>query len=515
MALQAGDTIGDYSIIGRIGSGGMATIYQAYHKRLGRHAAIKLLHDTFVQDGSFLERFQREARIVARLEHPHIVPIYDYAEFNHQPYLVMKYIGGGTLKRRLIKFGITLEEINRMMTLLADALTYAHQQDVLHRDIKPSNILMDERHLPYITDFGLARIAQAGDSTISHDMMLGTPFYISPEQAKGERDLSPATDVYSFGIILYELLVGTVPFTADTAYAIVHEHIYNPPRPPSQLNPDLTSAVDDVLLKALAKDPASRYQTATALMDDFKLAMAESGVTALPKDRSRVQKTPPLRSRPPAAFPVTPRLDHEPADDSPGRKARVEGAVDMSSFNLNELGQKLDRTIRHGVDYVSDIAGQIESKIKKSPPQPTQEELIRQRVEKKLHARRDLIQHLAVYLTVNGIFWLLYLSSGEFGFPWPIFITGFWGIGVVSQYVEFYYKHGRGAEKREAEIEEEVTRQMRLSQQRKSKVEADEAADVGILDLDSIDAHQVRLKADGELTDSFIDQADDEKRAGR
>lgn len=492
MTLRAGDTIGDYSIIGQIGAGGMATIYKAHHNRLDRHVAIKLLHDSLVQDVGFLERFQREARIAARLEHPHIVPIYDYVEFNHQPCLVMKHINGGTLKRRLIKFGITFAEINRMMTMLADALTYAHEQGVLHRDIKPSNILIDARGLPYITDFGLARIVQAGDSTISHDMMLGTPFYISPEQARGESDLTAATDVYSFGIILYELLVGTAPFTGDTAYAIVHEHIYGQPIPPSELNRDLTSAVDDALLKALAKSPAARYQSATALMDDFKLAMAASGVTDLPKDRSVVQKMPQPRAG----------------------GARSQAAGDMGGFNLNELGQKLDRSIRQGVDYVSDLAGHIESKIKRSPPPPTTEELIRRRVEKKLHARRDLAQHLAVYVMVNSVFWLMYLSSGTFGFPWPIFITGFWGIGLVSQSVEFYYKHGRGAEKREAEIEREVARQMRAAHGRKSKA-ADEYVDVEILDLDHIEARRLRLDADGELTDSLIEEADHDEKRGR
>jgi serine/threonine-protein kinase len=178
------------------------------------------------------------------------------------------------------------------MTSLADSLTYAHEKDVLHRDIKPSNILIDDRDLPYITDFGLARIAQVGESTISHDMMLGTPFYISPEQAKGNKDLTPTTDIYSFGIILYELLVGTVPFTAETPYAIVHKHIYNQPTPPSHINKDLTSAIDDVILKALAKNPADRYQTAIELMLDFTTAMEASGVIQLPPDRSVVQKTP-------------------------------------------------------------------------------------------------------------------------------------------------------------------------------------------------------------------------------
>ena len=241
MSLSAGDSIAGYEIVSQVGAGGMATVYKAYHERLDRHVAIKILHDTFARDDSFLERFEREARIVARLEHPHIVPIYDYADVDNQPYFVMKYIEGGTLKRRLIKQGITLDEIKGMMTLLADGLSYAHEKGVLHRDIKPSNILIDERDLPYISDFGLARIVQVGDSTISHDMMLGTPFYISPEQARGERELTPATDVYSFGIILYELLVGSVPFIADTPYAIVHEHIYTQPEPPSQLNPELSA----------------------------------------------------------------------------------------------------------------------------------------------------------------------------------------------------------------------------------------------------------------------------------
>ncbi len=545
MALQAGEALGQYQITGQIGSGGMATVYKAYHEKLDRYVAVKVMHDTFVQDDNFLERFQREARIVARLEHPHIVSVYDYAETQHQPYLVMQYVNGGTLKRRFIKFGMTLDDVKKMMTLLADALTYAHEKDVLHRDIKPSNILIDERDMPYITDFGLARIAQVGESTISHDMMLGTPFYISPEQAKGEKNLTPTTDIYSFGIILYELLVGTVPFTADTPYAIVHEHIYNKPTPPSHRNPELTSAIDDVIMKALAKNPSDRYQTATALMHDFNIAIEASGITELPADRSSIQPTPKPIAPPIAPSPIAPPyISGESSTKSPqvsyttdskGRRVRVEGAWDMGNFTLSDLGQKLDHMVHTGVDYVSDLANQIEEKSKQPTPQPTQEEIIRKRIEQKLHARREIIQHLVVYAVINIGLWFLYLSNTDatgifsgvpisevdFGFPWPIFPTVFWGMGVVMQVIEYYYKHGGGADRRENEIQAEITRQMRLTQMREAERRKgmynpdEETGDYEIFDIDNLEARQVRLNEDGELTDSFIQEADPNQRQAR
>ncbi len=480
MTLNKGDDFAGYEIKTRIGSGGMATVYQAYHERLDRHVAIKVLHESFVRDDTFLERFEREARIIARLEHPHIVPIYDYAEIEGQPYIVMKYIEGGTLKRRVIKEGIAIDDMANMMSMLADALTYAHEKGVLHRDIKPSNILIDERDLPYISDFGLARIAQVGDSTISHDMMLGTPFYISPEQARGERDLSPATDVYAFAVILYELLTGQVPFGGDTAYAIVHEQIYSPPTPPSHINAELTPALDDVLLKALAKKPAQRYQTATALMRDLKVALAESVLTRLP----------PLHV---ASF-------------GGGRAQRPSSDFEAKDYGLGDLGQKIDKSIRRGVEFASEIAEHFDKKKKKPPPSP--EELIRQRVEKKLKARSDFLQHLTVFLAINGICWLIWIFSRG-GFPWPAFVTATWGIGLVNQYVDYYYKHGRGADRGEEEIESEITRQMRVSQWYEAdrrKVGYDDEAD--LRDPDDLGARAVRLNDDGELSDSFIDEAE-------
>lgn len=281
-------TIGGYKIIGQIGAGGMATVYEAYQEKLDRHVAIKWMHASFIQDRQFVGRFEREARIVARLDHPNIVPIYDYDTQDNRPYLVMKYIDGQTLKDRMAESPLTLSEIVSVMNTVASTLDYAHAQGVLHRDLKPSNIILDENGMAYLTDFGLARITHQGESTLSVDSMLGTPHYISPEQALGDKTLDGRTDVYSFGVLLYEMLVGRLPFTADTPYAIVHKHIYASPPAPSALNPDIPPAVERVLLKALAKAPSDRYPTATALMTDLMRALQTTGVDEL--DASRIER---------------------------------------------------------------------------------------------------------------------------------------------------------------------------------------------------------------------------------
>ncbi len=274
MSFQTGDNIGPYQITKQLGRGGMATVYQAYHPALDRYVAIKGMHVAFSEDPNFLARFQREARVVAKLEHPNIVPIYDFAEHGGQPYLVMKYIEGDTLKARLGKGPLTQPELIRIVESIGGALDYAHRQGILHRDIKPSNVLLSPDGGIYLTDFGLARIAQAGESTLSADMMLGTPQYISPEQAIGATHLDEGTDIYSFGIMLYELVVGQVPFSADTPYSIVHDHIYTPLPLPRLRKADVPEPVERVLLKALAKKRADRYETVAQLVDAFKKGIA-------------------------------------------------------------------------------------------------------------------------------------------------------------------------------------------------------------------------------------------------
>lgn len=281
MSFTVGDTIGQYRIMDQLGQGGMATVYKAYHANLDRYVAFKVLHPAFKEDPNFLERFKREAQIVARLEHPHIVPVYDYAAHESQPYLVMKFIEGESLKARLKRQPPTLDETIRLLEIVASALTYAHQHGILHRDIKPSNIMLDREGTPFITDFGLARIAQAGESTLSQDMMLGTPQYISPEQAKGVQNLGPGTDIYSLGVIIYEMVVGRVPFNADTPFAIIHDHIYKPLPLPTHVNPEVPFQVEQVLLKALSKEPDDRYVSAVEMIEAFRNAVKIAGMTEL------------------------------------------------------------------------------------------------------------------------------------------------------------------------------------------------------------------------------------------
>ncbi|WKZ34681.1 MAG: protein kinase [Anaerolineales bacterium] len=278
MSFNAGENIGPYQIIEQLGQGGMATVYKAYHAALDRYVALKVLHTAFHEDHTFTARFQREARVVARLEHPNIVPVYDFAEHQSRPYLVMKYIEGDTLKARLGQGELTSGEIEQVVNSVGSALGYAHEQGILHRDIKPSNVLLSTDGVMYIADFGLARIAQAGESTLSSDSIMGTPQYISPEQAMGKKELDAGTDIYSFAVMLYEMVVGQVPFSADTPFSIIHDHIYTPLPLPMDINPKVPESVQRVLLKALAKERKDRYATVAEMVNAFKDAWTEAGV---------------------------------------------------------------------------------------------------------------------------------------------------------------------------------------------------------------------------------------------
>ncbi len=278
MPFAAGETVGPYQVIEQLGQGGMATVYKAYHPGLDRYVAIKVLHPDLKEDNTFIARFQREARLVAKLDHPNIVAVHDFAEHNGYPYLVMKFIEGETLKHRLLRGPLSSREIEDVVENVGSALAYAHQQGILHRDVKPSNVLLSRDGHLYLADFGLARIAQAVDSTLTSDAVIGTPQYISPEQAVGKKELDEGTDIYSFGVMLYEMVVGRVPFNADTPFAIIFDHIYTQLPMPRSVNPAVPESVEQVLVKALAKERADRYANVPEMVDAFKSAWESAGI---------------------------------------------------------------------------------------------------------------------------------------------------------------------------------------------------------------------------------------------
>ena len=266
MALEHGQRIGDrYTLIERIGSGGMADVWSADDSMLGREVALKFLHERFAQDQQFVERFRREAQAAAGLQHPNVVGVYDRGEHEGRHWIAMEYVQGASLKD-LINRGLSVGEAVEIVRQILAGARFAHERGIVHRDLKPHNVLVDGEGRARVTDFGIAR---AGASEITQTgSVLGTAQYLSPEQAQGF-EVTATSDLYSIGVILYEALTGRVPFEADTAVAIALKQVSEQPRPPSELRPQVPPALDAVVLKALAKDPANRFQTA----DEFLRAL--------------------------------------------------------------------------------------------------------------------------------------------------------------------------------------------------------------------------------------------------
>ena len=488
MSFSEGQNVGPYRIVAQMGHGGMATVYKAYHARLDRTVAIKAMHQAFMEDQSFHARFEREAQIVAKLEHPHIVPVYDFADYEGQPFLVMKFVEGQTLKAVNERGVLTLDDILRVMPPIADALDYAHRQGVLHRDIKPSNIILGNDGIPYLTDFGLARLAQLGQSSLSADLLVGTPNYISPEQAMGRTDLDTRTDLYSLGVVLYELVVGRVPFSADTPFAVIHDHIYRPLPAPSSINPDVTPEVEAVLVKALAKNPAERYSTASEMIAAFELAVETSGLTALKPDRIATAGESLAQARAAQDAILTPSSTPSTAytivDDTPGEKPKrheddygrqrrssprsrdghVEASFDLNLDNagraLAQVGNQVRSLVESGIALMSGQDDELVS--------PDDDNALRRRVERQVKKRSEFNVHLAVFFFANIVLWMIFsFASGVLPtdlqalaqeFPWPLIITFGWGSGLLAHFIDTYYQTGPRAAARLRAIHTEFER---------------------------------------------------------
>src|SRR6184192_4626506 len=259
---------GRYLIIRKLGAGGMANVYLAEDQELGRQVAIKILDGRHAADNSFIERFRREAKNAAGLSHPNIVSIYDRGEAEGTYYIAMEYLSGRSLKELIVSRGPTPIKIAVDYTrqILA-ALSFAHRNGIVYRDIKPHNVVVDSDGRLKVTDFGIAR---AGASQMTEvGSIIGTAQYLSPEQARGA-PVDPTSDLYSVGVVLFELLTGQVPFTGDTPLEIAMKHLSQIPKPPSELRPDVPHDLDMVVLRALAKEPSERYQSAQEMDADLE-----------------------------------------------------------------------------------------------------------------------------------------------------------------------------------------------------------------------------------------------------
>ncbi len=325
---------GQYAIRSVLGRGGMATVYLARQASMDRDVAIKVMAAELADDEQFVARFEHEAQLIARLQHPHILPVIDFGREGKHIYIVMQSVRGGSLDDRLSRGPLPLPLAARMLGQIASALTFAHEQGIVHRDLKPNNVLLDERDNAYLTDFGIAKMLAGTTKLTATGNILGTPAYMAPEQWRGEL-VDARTDIYSLGIMLYEMVLGQLPFSGDTPYTLMYKHFNDAPPPPHLANPDLDPGVEAVILRALAKNPDDRYQSAEAMAEDFVTALRAGPTRRRPAPAPEMEKTvigeeaeptrapsPPERATPPAppgGVPPTQAAPPRPPVPPPGR----------------------------------------------------------------------------------------------------------------------------------------------------------------------------------------------------
>lgn len=275
-----GKTLGQFTIVQEVGRGGMATVYKATQKSINRQVAVKVLPRHFMHDPGFLERFEREVKVISGLEHPHILPIYDYGESDGVPYIAMRFLSGGSMAQMVQRGVSNLTELEKPFQQIGEALDYAHQQGIIHRDLKPGNIMLDEHGNAYLSDFGIARVM---GSDLTGSAIIGTPAYMSPEQAQGG-NIDARSDIYALGVVLFELITGTEPFQAETPMSMMLKHLNEPLPPLDRFRSNLPDDLQVVIDTATAKSPDDRYPSASVLAQALATALSEN--TLAPQNSS-------------------------------------------------------------------------------------------------------------------------------------------------------------------------------------------------------------------------------------
>jgi serine/threonine protein kinase/DNA-binding LacI/PurR family transcriptional regulator len=269
-----GKKVGEFIVEERLGQGAMAVVYKAFESSINRHVALKVIRLDEGQQGEFRRRFAREAEVIARLEHIHILPIYAYGINEEMAFLAMRWLKGGSLSELLKHERMPLERIASIFKQIAEGLAFAHSNGIIHRDLKPSNIMLDDGGNAYLTDFGLAKLAEGSGELTRSGTIVGTPAYMSPEQLRGE-PLDHRSDIYSMGVILYNMAAGRLPFDTTTSdlVSIIYQHLEKPPIPPSEFNPSIPAAVEQVILRALQKDRNNRFNSAVEMSKALNAAL--------------------------------------------------------------------------------------------------------------------------------------------------------------------------------------------------------------------------------------------------
>lgn len=302
-----GKKLGEYEIVEHIGHGAVSDVYKAYQPKLNRYVAIKVLSPIFAEEPAFRERFIREARAVAQLDHPNILPVYDFDQQGNLVYIVMQYVNAGSLAD-LMGQPLPLDFVLRILEQVGGALAYAHSRGIIHRDVKPGNILLGQGNWALLTDFGLVKMLEVPSDLTPSGTSLGTPAYMAPEQVMGS-DVDHRADIYSLGVTLYQMVTGRVPYEGEAGMAVAFKHLSEPLLPPRLLNPNLPQAVDRVITKALAKERDLRYNSVSELVAAFRQAL-EGVITGIPAETPLAAEV--LRQTTPRPAPTPPAAPLQP-----------------------------------------------------------------------------------------------------------------------------------------------------------------------------------------------------------